>query len=108
MSSVQALVKDYINEHEVMVFSKTYCPYCSRAKQILQKMIAELGLTVKLFVLELDVEPNGAEIQNALLEISGQRTVPNIYINGKHVGGCDNVIQLQKDPQRQRELFGLS
>jgi glutaredoxin 3 len=40
---------------------------------------------------ELDKLPNGAEIQNALQEVSGQRTVPNIYINGKHIGGCSEI-----------------
>ena len=40
---------------------------------------------------------NGAEIQDELTEISGQRTVPNIFINGKHIGGCDKVHQLHAE-----------
>jgi glutaredoxin 3 len=40
---------------------------------------------------ELDQMPDGAQIQEALKDISGQRTVPNIYINGKHIGGCSEL-----------------
>ena len=39
---------------------------------------------------------NGGQIQDKLQEVSGQRTVPNIYINGKHIGGCDNLTSLHK------------
>ena len=40
-------------------------------------------------VYELDVEADGTEIQNALFEITKQRSVPNVFISGKHIGGCD-------------------
>lgn len=40
---------------------------------------------------------NGADIQSDLAEFSGQRTVPNIFIKGKHVGGCDKVHQLHSE-----------
>ena len=37
---------------------------------------------------------NGAEVQAALAEKSGQRTVPNVFIQGKHIGGCDDTLKL--------------
>lgn len=40
---------------------------------------------------------DGADIQDALLEISGQRTVPNVFIKGKHVGGNDDMQAASKD-----------
>lgn len=40
-------------------------------------------------VYELDVEADGSDIQNALFEITQQRSVPNVFISGKHIGGCD-------------------
>ena len=42
-------------------------------------------------VYELDNMDNGADIQSALLDISGQRTVPNVFVKGKHWGGNDDT-----------------
>ncbi|KAJ4840199.1 Glutaredoxin-C1 [Turnera subulata] len=71
----------------VVVFSKTYCGYCKRVKQLL----TQLGAAFK--VVELDEESDGSEIQAALAQWTGQRTVPNVFIGGKHIGGCDTVIE---------------
>ena len=75
-----------IKANRIMVFSKATCPYCVKAKKAIAKFESNIGL------FELDQMNNGMEIQAALLEISGQRTVPNVFINGKHVGGCDNTL----------------
>ena len=48
-------------------------------------------MCVLLTILYRDQMENGAEIQNALLVISGQRTVPNVFIKGKHLGGNDDT-----------------
>ncbi len=37
---------------------------------------------------------DGPEIQDLLLQLTKQRTVPNVFINGKHIGGCDSVLEL--------------
>ena len=42
-------------------------------------------------IIELDTMDNGSEVQAALLDISGQRTVPNVFIKGKHLGGNDDT-----------------
>ncbi|PSR96702.1 Glutaredoxin-C1 like [Actinidia chinensis var. chinensis] len=80
-------VKEIVNSTPVVVFSKTYCGYCTNVKQLL----SQLGATYK--VIELDEESDGSETQSALAEWTGQRTVPNVFIGGKHVGGCDMVMQ---------------
>jgi glutaredoxin 3 len=49
-------------------------------------------LKVPAKIHELDVLPDGAAMQAALLELTGQRTVPNVFINGKHLGGNDKVM----------------
>ncbi|OVA16965.1 Glutaredoxin [Macleaya cordata] len=77
--------KEIVSSTPVVVFSKTYCGYCRRVKELL----TQLGATYK--VIELDVESDGDDIQAALLEWTGQRTVPNVFIGGKHIGGFDNV-----------------
>ncbi|KAJ3216934.1 thioredoxin reductase [Dinochytrium kinnereticum] len=83
--SAKEIVQKYIAENHVMVFSKSFCPYCKKAKALLS------SLNVKYLAIELDNESNGAEIQAVLQEISGQRTVPNIYIGQQHIGGCDDL-----------------
>ncbi|KAG9449855.1 hypothetical protein H6P81_009820 [Aristolochia fimbriata] len=80
-----AKAKDIVSSERVVVFSKTFCGYCTRVKQLLN----ELGAQYK--VIELDVESDGDAIQSALLEWTKQRTVPNVFISGKHIGGCDAV-----------------
>ncbi|KAI9174871.1 hypothetical protein LWI28_023970 [Acer negundo] len=79
--------KGIVSSNPVVVFSKTYCGYCQRVKQLL----TQLGATYKL--LELDEENDGSKIQAALVEWTGQRTVPNVFIGGKHIGGCDAVME---------------
>lgn len=49
--------------------------------------------------IELDQLPDGASIQQELAAMTGQTTVPNIFIKGKHVGGCDAVTKLHESGQ---------
>ncbi|KAH0687012.1 hypothetical protein KY284_017565 [Solanum tuberosum] len=79
--------KQIVSSNPVVVFSKTYCGYCTRVKQLL----SQLGATFK--VIELDQESDGDEVQQALLEWTRQRTVPNVFIGGEHVGGCDSILE---------------
>ncbi|GFQ07723.1 glutaredoxin, partial [Phtheirospermum japonicum] len=80
--------EEIVASNPVVVFSKSYCPYCVAVKELLRK----LGATYK--VIELNNESDGSEIQAALKEWTGQRTVPNVFIGGKHIGGCDDTTNL--------------
>lgn len=73
----------------LVVFSKSYCPYCQNTKRILD------GLNAKYKAIELNQESDGTDIQNALQELTGQRTVPNIFINKKHIGGNSDLEKLK-------------
>ncbi|KAI8097811.1 glutaredoxin-C6-like protein [Gilbertella persicaria] len=98
MSKVEQLVEEVIKSNKIAVFSKSYCPYCVKAKNLLK----ELGL--EFFVIELDNEANGAAIQQYLAEKTGQRTVPNIFINQQHVGGCDDLFAAKSSGKLQKLL----
>ncbi|GMH01270.1 hypothetical protein Nepgr_003109 [Nepenthes gracilis] len=76
-----------------IVFSKTYCGYCNRVKTLFK----QLGVTFQ--VVELDKENDGDAIQEALLQWTAQSTVPNVFIGGKHIGGCDTVMDLHRQGQ---------
>ncbi|KAJ5959818.1 uncharacterized protein N7479_006968 [Penicillium vulpinum] len=90
MSAAKTRAQSLINDNAVVVFSKSYCPYCDSSKKLLD------SLDAKYTTLELDLEEEGAAIQSALAEISSQRTVPNIFINKKHIGG-NSDLQGKKD-----------
>ncbi|CAI5474249.1 unnamed protein product [Closterium sp. Yama58-4] len=82
------LVKQKNGEHPVVVYSKTWCPYCMDVKRLLSK------LHTKMLVVELDELVEEDELQQALYDLTGQRTVPNVFIGGKHIGGCDATVSL--------------
>ncbi|XVE98927.1 hypothetical protein REPUB_Repub03eG0151100 [Reevesia pubescens] len=82
-----AFVQKTISAHKIVIFSKSYCPYCRRAKSVFKE------LNQVPFVVELDERDDGWNIQDALSEIVGRRTVPQVFINGKHIGGSDDTVE---------------
>ncbi|MBC7436432.1 MAG: glutaredoxin 3 [Bdellovibrionales bacterium] len=70
----------------VKMYTTAVCPYCIRAKQILKSKGVEHIQEVRV-----DVDP--AE-RMKMMEITGRRTVPQIFIGDTHVGGCDELIAL--------------
>nr|ABV24975.1 glutaredoxin [Montipora capitata] len=83
-------IKLKVNGNKVVVYSKTYCPFCKKAKTAL----ADAGLKDYVLI-ELDELPDGDAYQDALLEITKGRSVPRVFIGGKFVGGGDDVKKLQ-------------
>ncbi|XP_037589962.1 thioredoxin reductase 3 [Cebus imitator] len=82
----------------VVIFSKSYCPHSTRVKELFSSLGAEC------YVLELDQVDDGAKIQEVLLEITNQKTVPNIFVNKVHVGGCDQTFQAYQSGLLQKLL----
>lgn len=85
----EMIIKDTAS-HDVVIYSKGYCPYCSRTKELFQSEFSQV--TPKIF--ELDQMDDGSSIQDALAQITKQRTVPNVWIKGKFVGGNDDTMAL--------------
>ncbi len=65
-------------------------------------MFQDIGVKAK--IIELDTMSNGSDIQAALAEFTGQRTVPNVFIKGKHVGGNDKTQAAHKSGELQKLL----
>ncbi|KAL4911546.1 hypothetical protein BDW74DRAFT_173002 [Aspergillus multicolor] len=102
MSSAKVKAQQIIDENGVVVFSKSYCPYCKASKNLLN----ELG--AKYYALELDNIEDGDDLQNALQQISGQRTVPNIFIKQNHIGGNSDLQGLKaKLPELLKDAGAL-
>ncbi|XP_020586496.1 monothiol glutaredoxin-S6 isoform X2 [Phalaenopsis equestris] len=85
--SADAFVQNAIYSNKITIFSKSYCPYCKRVKRIFSE------LNEKPFVVELDLRDDGKEIQNVLLDLVGTHTVPQVFVNGQHVGGSDDTVK---------------
>jgi glutaredoxin 3 len=70
----------------VLMYSTAVCPYCMRAEQLLHSK----GVT-EIEKIRVDLQP---ELRLAMMEKTGRRTVPQIYINDEHVGGYDDLAAL--------------
>ena len=84
----QTKIEQHNADNKVMVWSKSYFPFAKATKDLLTAQ----GIDFKAY--ELDKEADGQDIQNTLKTMSGQGTVPNVYINNKHVGGNSDLQAL--------------
>ncbi|WZY75237.1 hypothetical protein YC2023_021621 [Brassica napus] len=94
-------VQKTISSHKIVIFSKSYCPYCRRAKSVFSE------LDQVPHVVELDEREDGWNVQSALGEIVGRRTVPQVFINGKHIGGSDDTVEAHESGELAK-LLGVS
>jgi len=77
----------------VIIFSKTFCPFSLKAKTILLK---QYKIVPPPYVVELNEHPLGPALQAALAKSTGRHTVPNVLINGKSIGGGDDIEALHQ------------
>ncbi|CAH2051169.1 unnamed protein product [Thlaspi arvense] len=88
-SSLEETVKTTVADNPVVVYSKSWCSYSSEVKTLFKR------LQVNPLVVELDeLGTQGSQLQNVLERLTGQYTVPNVFIGGKHIGGCSDTLQL--------------
>ncbi|MBK8629189.1 MAG: glutaredoxin 3 [Sphingomonadales bacterium] len=71
----------------VEIYTKFHCPYCSRAKALLQAK----GVVFE----DYDITMGGEKRTEMLDRVPGRTTVPQIFIGGTHVGGCDDLMALE-------------
>ena len=71
---------------KVLMYSTAVCPFCVRAEQLLKRK----GVT-EIEKVRVDLEP---EQRMAMMERTGRRTVPQIYIGETYVGGCEELFEL--------------
>ncbi|MFN3827118.1 MAG: glutaredoxin 3 [Micavibrio sp.] len=72
---------------QVEIYTTQVCPYCVRAKDLLKRKGVE--------PVEIRVDLDDARRDEMLTRAQGRRTVPQIFINGTHVGGCDDLYALE-------------
>lgn len=82
---------------KIVIYTTQICPYCVRAKMLFQRK----GATYE----EIDVSHDD-EMRRRLVSMTGQRTVPQIFINDRHIGGCDDLYALDRQGALDTLLAG--
>jgi glutaredoxin 3 len=86
-----------MTQAEVTVYTSDWCPYCQRAKSLFaQKNVA---------FNEINVEQD-EKFREEMIKRSNRRTVPQIFIGDKHVGGCDDLFALDRSGELDRLIQG--
>jgi len=75
--------------NKVEIYTSNTCGYCIKAKQLLEKK----DVTYE----EINISDSDKNLQEAIQRSNGQMTVPQIFIGGTHIGGCDDLYALEKD-----------
>lgn len=73
----------------VEIYTKGFCPYCWRAKHLLDGKGVEYQ--------EIAVDFGGETRQQMIERANGRMTVPQIFIAGRHIGGCDDLVALERE-----------
>lgn len=82
----------------IEIYSTTVCPFCVRAKALLDKK--------KVTYREYNLTKNPELREEMLKRANGKKTVPQIFINGRHIGGCDDLYELESEKQLDPLLVG--
>ncbi len=88
MESQNTLKQNKQNAPQIVIYIKSYCPYCVKAKRLLEGKALDYT--------EIDVENNATLLQEMLSKSLGRKTVPQIFLGDKHIGGCDDLYALEE------------
>ncbi|KAI8344439.1 Alg9-like mannosyltransferase family-domain-containing protein [Chlamydoabsidia padenii] len=91
----QSWIQHTLRQHPVVLYSKTYCPYCRGAKQLLNQYC----VGQQIHIVELDQLQDGAQMKDALKELSGRSTFPNLFVGGVSLGGYDDMLKMDQQGQ---------
>ncbi|CAM0148556.1 unnamed protein product [Urochloa decumbens] len=90
-SRMEESVKKTVADNPVVIYSKSWCSYCMEVKTLFKR------IGVQPHVIELDhLGAQGPQLQKVLERLTGQSTVPNVFIGGKHIGGCTDTVKLHR------------
>ena len=74
---------------KVEIYTKTFCGFCVRARHLLQSK----GVAFEEYV----IDGGGPKREEMIQRANGRTTVPQIFIDGRHVGGCNDLYDLERD-----------
>jgi len=104
LGNAKKLVEDAITNNHIVIFSKSYCAWSKRAKNAIAAVPIKKS-DPKIFELDL-LGSEGEAIQAYLQLKTSQKTVPNVFIGGKHIGGSDAIAALQENGNLEKLCIG--
>lgn len=81
---------------DITIYTKGWCPYCAAAKKLLEEKGAAFT--------EIDIEAKPEKRAEMIQKAGGRSTVPQIFIGGRHVGGCDDLYAMDDRGELERML----
>lgn len=81
---------------KVDIYTKAYCPFCSHALALLEHKLSEHS---SLLINEIGIDGDMALREKMIERSQGGYTVPQIFIDDVHVGGCDQLVALERNNQ---------
>jgi len=78
------------------IYTTPYCPFCTRAKKLLANKKVEFN--------EIDLSENPDKFEEMLSKSNGARTVPQIFVDGEHIGDCDHIHDLDQKGELDKIL----
>ena len=82
----------------IVIYTSNYCPYCVKAKRLFDQLDVAYE--------EINIEKDPAQRDVMLGRANGQRTVPQIFIGDRHIGGCDDLYALHQSGELTNILTG--
>jgi glutaredoxin 3 len=86
-----------VTQPAVTLYVSDWCPYCQRARGLFAQKNVEFS--------EINIEED-AKLREEMIARSNRRTVPQIFIGDKHVGGCDDLFELDRSGELDRLIQG--
>jgi glutaredoxin 3 len=80
---------------KITIYTKPYCPYCMRALQVLEDKGAEFT--------EIEAASD-VNVRREMIQKAGRSTYPQIFIGDRHIGGCDDILALERSGELDRLL----
>lgn len=98
------MVNDFVNSNDVAIYSKSWCPFCARAKYLFE---TEYSDKYSIGVVELDQMPDykqASQIQNYIGQTTGVTTVPQVFVRAQCIGGSTEAINMHNSGELQQLL----
>ncbi|RGB36851.1 thioredoxin-like protein [Rhizophagus diaphanus] len=92
-TKVELEIDDLVHDNPVVVFSKSYCPYSRKVKHILSMY----HISPSVLIIEVDNRDDADEFKKALIKSTYRSTFPNIFIDGKSIGGSDELATMHSN-----------
>ena len=100
--SHKAVLSHLIKNYPVFVVSKSYCPFCAMAKDTLKNYPIPED---KIKIMEIENHKDADKIQDYMKELTGNRSVPRVFIGGQFIGGGSETKEFHKSGKLERLIL---